>query len=51
MSMGEWPSGLKCCDQNWKVPGSNPARHSAELRDQPHYQAPSDLQVDIDKTQ
>ena len=30
---GEWPSGLRRCDQNWKVPGSNPARRSARLRD------------------
>ena len=32
-TQGEWPSGLRRCDQNWKVPGSNPTRHSAGLRD------------------
>ena len=30
---GEWPSRLRRCYQNWKVPGSNPARRSAGLRD------------------
>ena len=30
---GEWPSGLRRCDQNRKVPGSNPTRRSAGLRD------------------
>ena len=30
---GEWPSGLRRCDWNRKVPGSNPTRHSAGLRD------------------
>ena len=25
----EWPSGLKRCDYNQKVPGSNPVRCSA----------------------
>ena len=29
----EWPSGLRRCDQNRKVPGSNPTRRSAGLRD------------------
>ena len=29
----EWPSVLKHCDQNRKVPSSNPTRHSAGLRD------------------
>ena len=28
---GEWSSGLRRCDQNRKVPGSNPTRHSAGL--------------------
>ena len=32
-SWGEWPSGLRRCDQNRKVPGSNPTRHLARLRD------------------
>ena len=30
---GEWPSVLKHCDQNRKVPGSNPTRCLAGLRD------------------
>ena len=30
---GEWPSGLRRCNQNWKVPSSKPARRSAGLRD------------------
>ena len=29
------PSGLRRCDKNRKVPGSNTTRHSAGLRDQP----------------
>ena len=29
----KWPSGLRRCDQNQKVPGSNPMRHLAELKD------------------
>ena len=31
---GEWPSGLRHCGQNRKVPSSNPTRCSARLRDQ-----------------
>ena len=30
---GEWPSGLRRCNQNWKVPGSKPARRSTGFRD------------------
>ena len=30
---GEWPSGLRRCSKNQKVPGSNPTRRSAGLRD------------------
>ena len=30
---GEWPSGLRRCSKNRKVPGSNPTRCSAGLRD------------------
>ena len=30
---GEWPSWLRCCDQNRKVPSSNPTRCLARLRD------------------
>ena len=30
---GEWPSGLRRCNKNRKVPGSKPARRSAGLRD------------------
>ena len=29
---GEWPSGLRC-SKNWRLPGSNPTRHLARLRD------------------
>ena len=29
----EWPSGLRRCDQNWMVPGSNSTGRSAGLRD------------------
>ena len=30
---GEWPSGLRRCDKNWKAPGSNSTRRSAGLKD------------------
>ena len=30
---GEWPSWLRCCDQNRKVPSSNPTWCLARLRD------------------
>ena len=30
---GEWPSGLRRCSKNQKVPGSNSTRRSAGLRD------------------
>ena len=30
---GEWPSGLRRCSKNRKVPGSNPTRRSAGPRD------------------
>ena len=30
---GEWPSQLRRCSKNWKVPSSNPTRRSAGLRD------------------
>ena len=29
LSWGEWPSELTRCNQNRKVPGSNPTRRSA----------------------
>ena len=32
-SRGEWPSGLWRCSKNRKVPGLNPTRRSAGLRD------------------
>ena len=44
-------SGLRRCDKNRKVPGSNPTRHSAGLRDQPRYEVPGDLRVEIVQTQ
>ena len=31
--VGEWPSGLRYCSKNRKVPGSNPTRRSVGLRD------------------
>ena len=31
--LGEWPSGLRRCCKNQKVPGWSPTRHSAGLRD------------------
>ena len=31
--VGEWPSGLRRCNQNRKVSGSEPTRRSAGLRD------------------
>ena len=30
---GELPGGLSCCNQNQKVPGSNPTRRLAGTRD------------------
>ena len=48
---GEWPSGLRRCNYNHKVPSSNPIRHSARLRAQPRYEAPGDLQDKYVKTQ
>ena len=45
---GECPSGLRCCDQNQKAPGSNFTRLLLEFT-QPCYKAPSDLQIEIVK--
>ena len=28
----EWPSGLRCYNQNQNVPSSNPTSHAARLR-------------------
>ena len=42
---GEWPSWLRCCDQNRKVPSSNPTRYLARLRDPTHYEALGDPRV------
>ena len=39
-------SGLKPCDENPKVPGSNPTRCSTGLGIRPRYEAPSDLQIE-----
>ena len=30
---GEWPSGLRRCSKNWKVPSSIPTTRSAGIRD------------------
>ena len=46
---GEWPGGLRRCYENLKFLSSNPTRCSAGLRDQPHYEAPGDLQVEYVK--
>ena len=42
---GEWPSGLRCCSMNRKVPVQTPLRARPGLGTQPHYEAPSDLRV------
>ena len=43
---GECPSELRVCSKNWKVPGWNPTRRSAWLKDpQPRYKALGDLRV------
>ena len=38
----DWPSGLKRCNQNRKVPGSNPLGAQPGLGTQPRCKAPSD---------
>ena len=43
--MGGWPSGLRCCSKNQKVPRSNPTRCSVRVRDLTHCDAFGDLQV------
>ena len=43
---GEWPSGLRRCSKNWKVPGSNPLGAQLGLGTQPRYEAPGDLRVE-----
>ena len=40
-------SGLRCCNENQKVPSSNPTTCLAGLGAQPHYKAPGDLCVKI----
>ena len=46
LQWGEWPSGLRRCNKNWKVPGSNPLGARPGLGTQPHYEAPGDLRVE-----
>ena len=48
---GEWPSGLRRCNKNWKVPGSNPLGARPGLRAQPRYEAPGDPRVEYEQTQ
>ena len=48
---GEWPSGLRRCNKNRKVPGSKPTRCSAGLRDPTSLEAPGDLRVEYEQTQ
>ena len=50
----EWPSELRCCYENWKVPGSNPTTPLGTwpgIGTQPHYEAPGNLQVEYVKMQ
>ena len=39
----DWPSGLTCCNQNWKIPSSNPERYSAGLKDPPRFETPGTI--------
>ena len=43
---GEWPCGLRRCNENWKVPSSNPLDARPGLGTQPRYEAPGDLRVE-----
>ena len=43
---GEWPSGLRPCGKNRKVPGSNPLGARPGLGTQPRYEACRDLRVE-----
>ena len=45
----EWPSGLRRCDQNGKVSGSNPTRRLAGLWDPTMHEAPGDPRVEYVK--
>ena len=47
----DWPSGLRCCNQNWKIPSSNPTICSDRLSDPPRFKVPGDYQVEIIITQ
>ena len=40
-NLGEWPGGLRHCNQNWKV--QTPLGAWLGLQTQPCYEAPSDL--------
>ena len=44
---GEWPSGLRRCNKNRKVPGSKPPLGARPgLGTQPRYEAPGDFPVE-----
>ena len=47
----EWPSGLRGCNKNRKVPGSNPLGTRPDLGTQPRYEAPGDPRVECEQTQ
>ena len=40
---GDWPSGLRCCDQNWRVAVQTLLGARPGLGTQPCYEAPGDL--------
>ena len=42
---GEWPSALRCCNQNQKFPVQTPPVAPLGLGTQPRYEAPGDLRV------
>ena len=46
-----WPCGLRPCDRNCMVPGSNPTKRSGEFSIQPPYEAPRDLRAEAKQTQ
>ena len=46
---GEWPSGLRLCYQNRKVPVQTPLGARPGLGTQPHHETPGDLRVEFVK--
>ena len=46
-SWGDWPGGLRHCNQNWKIPTvQTPLGAPTGLGNQPCYEAPGDTQVE-----